>query len=127
MLLGISMNNQDGLTSGIVHMFNHAVIKGGLFLVVACIILPYVPFMLGLNYTSSNFTPLKILNPFATLWAIGSSHSTYGFLVPTLCLIALLAVAANGPAIVKDIQQVQKAVPAVSDAVATEVDPLQPG
>jgi len=98
-----------------------------IILVVACIILPYVPFMLGLNYTSSNFTPLKILNPFATLWAIGSSHSTYGFLVPTLCLIAVLAVAANGPAIVKDIQQVQKAVPAVSDAVATEVDPLQPG
>ena len=36
MLLGVSMNNQDGLTGGIVHMFNHAVIKGGLFLVVGC-------------------------------------------------------------------------------------------
>ncbi len=36
MLLGISMNNQDGLTGGIVHMFNHAIIKGGLFLVVGC-------------------------------------------------------------------------------------------
>ena len=36
MLLGVSMNNQDGLTGGIVHMFNHAIIKGGLFLVVGC-------------------------------------------------------------------------------------------
>lgn len=36
MLLGISMANQDGLTAGIVHMFNHAIIKGGLFMVVGC-------------------------------------------------------------------------------------------
>ncbi len=36
MLLGISMANQDGLTAGIVHMFNHGLIKGGLFMVVGC-------------------------------------------------------------------------------------------
>ena len=36
MLLGISMANHDGLTAGIVHMFNHALIKGGLFMVVGC-------------------------------------------------------------------------------------------
>jgi len=30
------MANQDGLTAGIVHMFNHALIKGGLFMVVGC-------------------------------------------------------------------------------------------
>lgn len=36
MLLGIGMANHDGLTAGIVHMFNHAVIKGGLFMVVGC-------------------------------------------------------------------------------------------
>lgn len=36
MLLGISMANLDGLTAGIVHMFNHALIKGGLFMVVGC-------------------------------------------------------------------------------------------
>jgi len=36
MLLGISMSNLDGLTAGIVHMFNHALIKGGLFMVVGC-------------------------------------------------------------------------------------------
>lgn len=36
MLLGISMSNIDGLTAGIVHMFNHALIKGGLFMVVGC-------------------------------------------------------------------------------------------
>ncbi|QEG38901.1 monovalent cation/H+ antiporter subunit D family protein [Roseimaritima ulvae] len=36
MLLGISMGTQAGLTAGIVHMFNHALIKGGLFMVVGC-------------------------------------------------------------------------------------------
>lgn len=36
MLLGISMVNEDGMTAGIVHMFNHALIKGGLFMVVGC-------------------------------------------------------------------------------------------
>lgn len=36
MLLGISMNSMDGLSAGIVHMFNHAIIKGGLFMVVGC-------------------------------------------------------------------------------------------
>jgi multicomponent Na+:H+ antiporter subunit D len=36
MLLGISMANVNGLSAGIVHMFNHALIKGGLFMVVGC-------------------------------------------------------------------------------------------
>ncbi len=36
MLLGISIANEAGLTAGIVHMFNHALIKGGLFMAVAC-------------------------------------------------------------------------------------------
>lgn len=36
MLLGIGMASVGGLTGGIVHMFNHAIIKGGLFMVVGC-------------------------------------------------------------------------------------------
>lgn len=36
MLLGISFASEMGLTGGILHMFNHALIKGGLFMVVAC-------------------------------------------------------------------------------------------
>ncbi len=39
MLLCISMASQAGLTAGIVHMFNHAFIKGGLFMVVGCFVL----------------------------------------------------------------------------------------
>ncbi len=37
MTLGLSFNSLDGLTGGLVHLFNHAMMKGGLFLVVACI------------------------------------------------------------------------------------------
>ena len=36
MLLGISLASEMGLTGGILHMFNHALIKGGLFMAVGC-------------------------------------------------------------------------------------------
>ena len=38
MTLGLSTASLDGLTGGIVHLFNHALMKGGLFLIVACIV-----------------------------------------------------------------------------------------
>lgn len=38
MTLGLSMNSHYGLTGGVVHLFNHALMKGGLFLVVACVV-----------------------------------------------------------------------------------------
>lgn len=37
MTLGLSFNSESGLTAGLVHLFNHALMKGGLFLVVACV------------------------------------------------------------------------------------------
>ena len=39
MLLGISLASEMGMTGGILHMFNHALIKGGLFMVTACLAL----------------------------------------------------------------------------------------
>ena len=38
MTLGLSMGNALGLTGSVVHLFNHALMKGGLFLVVACVV-----------------------------------------------------------------------------------------
>jgi len=37
MVLGISLANVTGVTAGIVHLFNHALTKGGLFLAMGCI------------------------------------------------------------------------------------------
>jgi multicomponent Na+:H+ antiporter subunit D len=37
--LGISFASLDGLTGAIVHLFNHALIKGGLFLAMGCLVL----------------------------------------------------------------------------------------
>jgi multicomponent Na+:H+ antiporter subunit D len=37
MTLGISLNNPEGLTGGLVHLFNHGITKSGLFLAVACL------------------------------------------------------------------------------------------
>ena len=36
-VLGISFGSVAGLTAGIVHLFNHALIKGGMFLAIGCI------------------------------------------------------------------------------------------
>lgn len=38
MVLGLSYGTVTGLTAGIVHLFNHALMKGGLFMAVGCII-----------------------------------------------------------------------------------------
>ena len=38
MALGVSFGNIGGLTAGIIHLFNHALTKGALFIVVACVI-----------------------------------------------------------------------------------------
>jgi multicomponent Na+:H+ antiporter subunit D len=37
-LLGISMATSEGLTAGLTHVFNHALIKGGLFMAVGCLV-----------------------------------------------------------------------------------------
>jgi multicomponent Na+:H+ antiporter subunit D len=37
-VLGISLVNASGLTSSILHLFNHAVMKGGMFLALGCIV-----------------------------------------------------------------------------------------
>jgi multicomponent Na+:H+ antiporter subunit D len=38
MTLGLSTNTEFGLTGSIVHLFNHGLMKGGMFLVVACVV-----------------------------------------------------------------------------------------
>jgi len=37
MILGISFANVNGLAAGVLHLFNHALIKGGMFLALGCI------------------------------------------------------------------------------------------
>ncbi len=39
MVLGVSFYSLDGMTAGIVHLFNHAMIKSALFMVMGCIML----------------------------------------------------------------------------------------
>lgn len=38
MVIGLALVNHDGLTGGIVHLFNHALIKGGLFMAAGCVV-----------------------------------------------------------------------------------------
>lgn len=66
MLLGVSMANQAGLSGGIVHMFNHAIIKGGLFMVVGCFALRLGSVQLSDWRGAGRTMPLT-----AFAWAIG--------------------------------------------------------
>jgi multicomponent Na+:H+ antiporter subunit D len=38
MILGLSMNSVLGVSAGLVHLFNHAMMKGGLFMVMGCVV-----------------------------------------------------------------------------------------
>lgn len=73
MTLGLSMNNETGLAGGLVHLFNHAMMKGGLFLVVACMV-----FRLG-SQQLRHMRGLGRRMPFAAM----------GFLVGGLSLIGV--------------------------------------
>ncbi len=66
MLLGIGMATTDSLTAGIVHMFNHALIKGGLFMVVGCFVL-----RLGSSRLSDWRGAAKTMPLTSLAWAIG--------------------------------------------------------
>jgi multicomponent Na+:H+ antiporter subunit D len=66
MVLGISFATVTGLTAGIVHIFNHALMKGGLFLAMGCIALrigsTYIDDLRGIGRTM----PLTMF-----AWAVG--------------------------------------------------------
>ena len=38
MILGLSFNSIAGVSAGLVHLFNHAIMKGGLFMVMGCVV-----------------------------------------------------------------------------------------
>lgn len=38
MVIGFALLNRDGLTGGVVHLLNHALIKGGLFMAAGCVV-----------------------------------------------------------------------------------------
>jgi multicomponent Na+:H+ antiporter subunit D len=66
MLLGIGMATTNSLTAGIVHMFNHALIKGALFMVVGCFVL-----RLGSSRLSDWRGAAKTMPLTSLAWAIG--------------------------------------------------------
>lgn len=39
LVVGLGLQNEHGLTGGLIHLFNHAIMKCGLFLVLACVLL----------------------------------------------------------------------------------------
>lgn len=95
-VLGASLITQAGLTAGIVHIFNHAIAKGSLFLAIACLALRYKD--LGLNALAGSakampwtFGALVI----ASLSLIGIP-GTAGFISKWYLITALIDMGAGG-------------------------------
>ena len=110
MLLGISFATVEGLTASLVHVFNHALMKGALFMAVACVILragshsihafaglskrmPITTWAFILSGLSLIGVPLTV--GFISKWyllqaAFAAGHWYAGFLVVASSLIALL-------------------------------------
>lgn len=112
MLLGLSFATVEGLTASLVHVFNHALMKGALFMAVACVVLrvgshsihafnglakrmPFTTWAFLLSGLSLIGVPLTV--GFISKWylleaAFGAGHWYAGFLIVASSLIALLYV-----------------------------------
>ena len=110
MLLGISFATTIGLTASLVHVFNHALMKGALFMAVACVVLrtgshscnafaglarrmPYTTWAFILSGLSLIGVPLTV--GFVSKWyllqaAFAAGHWYVGFLIVASSLIAIL-------------------------------------
>ena len=112
MLLGISFATVEGLTASLVHVFNHALMKGALFMAVACVVLragshsihafkglakrmPYTTWAFILSGLSLIGVPLTV--GFVSKWyllqaSFAAGHWYAGFLIVASSLIAVLYV-----------------------------------
>lgn len=110
MLLGLSFASAVGLTATLVHMFNHALMKGALFMAVACVVfrcgshsvqafaglskrMPYTTWAFILSGLSLIGVPLTV--GFISKWyllqaAFDAGHWYAGFLIVASSLIALI-------------------------------------
>ena len=110
MLLGLSFASAAGLTATLVHMFNHALMKGALFMAVACVVfrcgshsvqafaglskrMPYTTWAFILSGLSLIGVPLTV--GFISKWyllqaAFDAGHWYAGFLIVASSLIALI-------------------------------------
>ena len=112
MLLGLSFGTVEGLSASLVHMFNHALMKGALFMAVACVVLragshsinafaglakrmPYTAWAFILSGLSLIGVPLTV--GFVSKWyllqaSFAAGHWYAGFLIVASSLIALVYV-----------------------------------
>lgn len=110
MLLGLSFATVEGLTASLVHVFNHALMKGALFMAVACVVLragshsihafaglskrmPITTWAFLISGLSLIGVPLTV--GFVSKWylleaAFAAGHWYAGFLIVASSLIALL-------------------------------------
>lgn len=112
MLLGLSLGTKDGLTAALVHVLNHGLMKGALFMSVACVVLrfgdhhcsAFTGLARRMPYTAASFLiaglsliGVPLTTGFVSKWylleaSFSAGHAWAAFLVVLSSLIALLYV-----------------------------------
>jgi multicomponent Na+:H+ antiporter subunit D len=106
-VLGASMNNPIAMTGGIVHILNHALVKGALFMIAGCIVyktgaedisglrgmgkkMPFTMALFTIAGISMMGFPLTV--GFISKWyiSIGILNAGMGYLVPVIIISSLL-------------------------------------
>ncbi|MFT5392310.1 MAG: multicomponent Na+:H+ antiporter subunit D [Gammaproteobacteria bacterium] len=140
--LGISLATETALTGSIVHLFNHALMKAGLFLLVGCMVFRIHRFKIDdlagigrrMPYTMAGFTVLgfSLLGVpgtvgFVSKWYLGTAAAELGlwWLVALIVLSSLITLIYMGRIV--EVAYFREPTPAV--AAATEAPPtlLVPG
>jgi len=71
-----------------------------------CLILPYMPLLLGLRNSYGTYNPLEILNPFATVYTIAEENESFDFLVLLLGSIACVMLVINARVLFSESRQI---------------------
>jgi len=132
--LGIALMNKAGLTGGIVHLFNHALIKGALFLALGAVVyragtvklddLGGVGRTMPLTFAAFVLAGMSLMGVPGTAGFISKYYLIVGALDAGLWLVAFLIVASSLIALVYIGRAVEVAYfRPVSDAVAHAKDP----
>ncbi|MEL6111235.1 MAG: monovalent cation/H+ antiporter subunit D family protein [Pseudomonadota bacterium] len=141
MLLGLSLGTTSGLTATMVHMFNHALMKGALFMAVGCVVLRLgghtVSQFRGLFYrmpiTATAFlvaglslvgVPLTV--GFVSKWTLLQGTFEAGYWPASFLIVAssLIAVVYVGRIIEIMIRKPENPAPAVSEAPLSMLVPM---
>jgi len=141
MLLGLSLGSANGLSATLVHMFNHALMKGALFMAVGCVVLrlgghtvhQFTGLARRMPWTAASFliaglslvgVPLTV--GFVSKWVLLQATFESGHLIASFLIVAssLVAVVYVGRIVELMLRPIPEDSPPVKEAPLTMLVPM---